>query len=204
MIEPDLRLLLVTTLRPEERFDVERLRAALRGGVTLMQGRGKGFSSRELCERYRELLSVCDQNGVPFLVNDRPDLALVVGAAGAHVGPEDLPPILARQVLGQAWLGVSARTPERLQEALEARATYVGIGALRGTPSKTDARVIGLERVSELIRMASVPAVVIGGILPEDLRSLRDAGAAGVAIASGILGAADPEVAARSYRDAWG
>ena len=204
MIEPDLRLLLVTTLRPALRFDVERLRAALRGGVTLVQGRGKGFSSRELCEQYRELRSVCDEYAVPFLVNDRPDIALVVGAAGAHVGPEDLPPAEARQVLGEGWLGVSARTPARLYEALEARATYVGIGALRGTSSKTDAEVIGLERISELIRMSSVPAVVIGGVLPDDVTSLRDAGCAGVAVSSGILGAQDPEAAARAYREAWG
>ncbi|HET9234186.1 MAG TPA: thiamine phosphate synthase, partial [Candidatus Eisenbacteria bacterium] len=110
---PDLRLVLIATLRPDAPLDPDHLRAALRGGVTLVQGRGKGLTSRELCERYRELLSICDQHGVPFLVNDRPDIALVVGAAGAHVGPDDLPAARARQVLGEGWLGVSARTPER-------------------------------------------------------------------------------------------
>jgi len=201
---PDLRLLLVTTLRPDAPFDLNRLRAALRGGVTLVQGRGKGFATGELIERYRELMTVCDEYTVPFLVNDRPDIALVLNAAGAHVGPDDLSPSAARRVLGDRWLGVSARGNSRLRESAEAQATYVGIGALRATPSKPDAEAIGLARIAELIRVSSVPAVVIGGVTPEDVPSLRAAGAVGVAIASGIFDASDPEAAARAYRDGWG
>jgi thiamine-phosphate pyrophosphorylase len=201
---PDLRLLLVTTLRPDAPFDVNRMRAALRGGVTLVEGRGKGFATGELIERYRELMTVCGAYDVPFLVNDRPDVALALHAAGAHVGPDDLPPSAARRVLGERWLGVSARTLSRLRDAEESRATYVGIGALRATASKPDAEAIGLARISELIRSTSVPAVVIGGVTPEDMPSLRAAGALGVAIASGILDAPDPEAAARAYRDRWG
>ena len=200
---PDLRLLLVATFRPDAALDWERLRSALKGGVTLVQGRGKGFATGELIERYRELMRVCTEHGVPFMVNDRPDLALVIGAAGAHVGPEDLPPTAARRVLGNAWLGVSARNMSRLREAAAAKAIYAGIGALRTTASKPDAQSIGLVRISELIRVSQVPAIVIGGVTPEDLPSLRAAGAAGIAVAGGILDAADPESAARAYRDAW-
>jgi thiamine-phosphate pyrophosphorylase len=200
---PDLRLLLIATLSPEAQFDVHRLRAALRGGVTVVEGRGKGFATGELIERYRELMAVCAESEVPFLVNDRPDVALALDAAGAHVGPEDLPPVAARRVLGERWLGVSARNMSRLREAANARATYVGIGALRATTSKPDAQVIGLARISELIGVTRVPAIVIGGVRPEDALSLRTAGAAGVAVASGILDALDPEAAARSYREAW-
>ncbi|HET9232827.1 MAG TPA: thiamine phosphate synthase, partial [Candidatus Eisenbacteria bacterium] len=92
---------------------------------------------------------------------------------------------------------------ERLQEALAVRATYVGVGALRGTSSKADAEVIGLERISELIRTTSLPGVVIGGVRPDDAPALRAAGASGIAVASGILEAPDPELAARAYRQAW-
>jgi len=201
---PDLRLLLVATLRPDAPLDLDRVRSALQGGVTLVQGRGKGFATGLLIERYREMMAVCAERQVPFLINDRPDLASVLDAAGAHVGPEDLPPVAARRVLGERWLGVSARSMSRLREAAEARATYVGIGALRGTVSKPEAKVIGLGRISELIRVSPVPSIVIGGVTPEDLPVLRATGAAGVAVASGILDAPDPEAAARAYRDRWG
>ena len=201
---PDLRLLLVATLRPETPVDLDRLRAALSGGVTIVEGRGKGFATGELIERYRELMTLCAEHDVPFLVNDRPDIALVLNAAGAHVGPDDLPPVAARRVLGERWLGVSARSMARLREATEAGATYVGIGALRATASKPDAHVLGLSRISELIGVSRVPAIVIGGVQPEDASSLRAAGAKGVAVASGILDAADPERAARAYRERWG
>ena len=200
---PDLRLLLVATLRPDARLDLKRLRSALRGGVTLVQGRGKGFATGELIERYRELMAVCAELDVPCLINDRPDVALLLEAAGAHVGPEDLPPVAARRVLGERWLGVSARSISRLRDSALAQATYVGIGALRATASKPDAEAIGLARIAELIHASSVPAVVIGGVTPDDVPALRAAGALGVAIASGILDAEDPEFAARRYRDAW-
>ena len=200
---PDLRLLLVATLRLDAPLEPDRVRAAVRGGVTVVQGRGKGFSTGELIERYREIMSLCAESGVPFLVNDRPDVAVVVDAAGAHVGPDDLPPVAARQVLGERWLGVSARNMSRLRQAAEARATYVGIGALRATSSKPDAQAIGLPRIAELIGVTRIPAVVIGGVTPEDVPSLRKAGAQGVAVASGILEAPDPESAARAYRTAW-
>jgi len=200
---PDLRLLLVATLRPETPLDLDRLGAAVSGGVTIVEGRGKGFATGELIERYRELMDVCTQSDVPFLVNDRPDLAVVLGAAGAHVGPEDLPPLAARQVLGERWLGVSARSMARLREAAKAKATYVGIGALRATTSKPDAQVIGLPRISELIGVSRIPVVVIGGVTPEDVPALRTAGASGVAVAGGIMEAPDPEAAARAYRERW-
>jgi thiamine-phosphate diphosphorylase len=196
---PDLRLLLVITVRPEAPLDPDQLRAALRGGVTLVQGRGKGFTTRELIDRYGALMATCAEHDVAFLVNDRPDLVLVLDAGGAHVGPEDLPPAAARRVLGERWLGVSARTGARLRAAGLARATYVGIGALRRSASKPDADAIGLSRIAELIRVSSVPAVVIGGVMPEDVPALRSIGAAGVAVSSGILDAPDPEAAARSY-----
>jgi thiamine-phosphate pyrophosphorylase len=200
---PDLRLLLVASFRPDAPLDADRLRAALSGGVTIVEGRGKGFATGELVERYRDLMAVCAEHAVPLLINDRPDIAVLLGAAGAHVGPDDLPPLAARNVLGDKWLGVSARTPLRLREAAVAQATYVGIGALRATESKPDAPSLGLARISELIRESALPAIVIGGVIPEDLPPLREAGAAGVAVASGILDASDPERAASRYRDAW-
>jgi thiamine-phosphate diphosphorylase len=176
---------------------------ALQGGATVVEGRGKGFTTGDLLLRYREMLLLCQEFGVPFLVNDRPDVALVLDAAGAHVGPEDLPPVAARRVLGDRWLGVSARTEDRLREAEAARATYVGIGALRATSSKEDALVLGVSGITALVNRTEIPVVVIGGVLPEDLPDLRRAGAVGVAVGSGILDQPDPEAAARRYVEAW-
>jgi thiamine-phosphate pyrophosphorylase len=199
-----LRLMVLAGLDPEAPDDgLDRVRAALRGGATLIQARAKGAPAGELLAWTRRLLPLCDQAGVPLMVNDRPDLARAAGAAGAHVGPDDLPPAAARRVLDDLALGVSARTEARLREAEAAGAAYVGVGAFRATDTKTEAAVIGLEGIRRLIGATSLPVVAVGGIRPEDLPALRAAGAAGVAVVSGILAAGDPETAARAYSEAW-
>ncbi len=180
-----------------------RVRAALRGGATLVQARAKNASAKELLAWTRDLLPVCGEFGAPLLVNDRPDVALAAGASGAHVGPDDLPPAAARRVLGDLALGVSARTEDRVRAGEAAGAAYLGIGAFRATGTKTEAVAIGLEGIRRLIALTPVPVVAVGGIRPGDLPELRRAGAAGVAVISGILAAEDPERAARAYSEAW-
>ncbi len=199
-----LRLLVIADLGPGgEPPDPARVEAALRGGAGTIQVRGKGRSAAELLAACAALLPLCRRRNALLLVNDRPDVARAGGADGAHVGPDDLPPQAARRVLGDLALGVSARTLERIRAGEAARAAYLGVGALRATGTKTDARVIGPEGIGSLAAAAAAPVLAIGGVRPEDAPRLRRAGASGVAVASGVMGAKDPEAAARAYLEAW-
>jgi len=197
------RLLLLADVPPGSPLPLEPVTAALRGGVTAVQLRAKSAPSGTLEHHAQELLGLCREAGVPLLINDRPDVALAVNAAGAHVGPSDLPPEAARRVLGPRILGVSARDPERVAAAARAGADYLGVGALRTTGSKPEAPALGLDGIEAIARSTGIPVVAVGGVRPDDLPALKRAGAAGVAVLSGILNAPDPEAAARRYRDAW-
>ncbi len=183
--------------------DPERARAAIRGGAGLIQVRGKGATAKALVEAAISLLAVCRESGTPLLVDDRPDVARAAGADGAHVGPDDLPPLAARRVLGDLLLGVSARTADRAEAAEAAGADYLGTGALRPSGTKVGARVIGLAGIRAIAAVARIPVVAIGGVRPGDAPDLKRAGAAGMAVVSGVLGASDPEAAARAYVEAW-
>ena len=200
-VAPLLRLMLVTDDAAVEGRDLVGLaRAAERGGVTSVQLRLKRAAPREQVAAARALVAALR---VPVLVNDRPDIAVASGAAGVHVGPGDLPPLLARRVLPpEMILGVSVGTP---QEALTAGAgAYWGVGPWRETATKGDAgRAIGASGLEAVIRESGGrPCIAIGGIRPEDVREVIAAGAVGVAVVSGILGAPDVEAAARRYADA--
>lgn len=197
-VAPLLRLMLVTDEAAVGGRDLVALAlAAERGGVTSVQVRLKRATPREQVAVARALVAALR---VPVLVNDRPDVAIAAGAAGAHVGPGDLPPVLARRILPEAMiLGVSVGSPE---EALTAGAAdYWGVGPWRETATKGDAgSAIGAEGLAAVIRESGGrPCIAIGGIRPEDVPVVLRAGAAGVAVVSGLLGAADVEAAARRY-----
>ena len=202
-VAPLLRLMLVTDDAAVEGRDLVALaRAAERGGVTSVQLRLKRATPREQAAAARALVAALR---VPVLVNDRPDIALAAGAAGVHVGPGDLPPLLAKRVLPPGMvLGVSVGTP---QEALTAGAgDYWGVGPWRRTTTKDDAgSAIGAVGLGAVIgESGGRPCIAIGGIRPEDVAAVLSAGAVGVAVVSGILGAADVEAAARRYAAALG
>jgi thiamine-phosphate pyrophosphorylase len=135
---------------------------------------------------------------VPVVVNDRADVALICGAAGVHVGIDDVPVAALRHVLPPGFIiGASIR-------ADTAGADYVGIGPVFATASKADApEAIGIDGFVALRARSSAPAVAIGGVTAAHVAELRNAGAAGVAVVSAIFGTDDPETAARTIRDAW-
>jgi thiamine-phosphate pyrophosphorylase len=194
-----VRLMLVTDdALLAGRDPVELARAAERGGVTSVQLRLKHASARELVGLARRLVGVL---GVPVLVNDRPDVAIAAGAAGVHLGPDDLPVPLARRIAPPGFVvGASVGSEEEAARAGEA--DYWGIGPWRATGTKADAgAALGPEGVARLVRLAGGrPCLAIGGVRPEDVGPAMRAGASGVAVAGGILGAPDPEGAAREYR----
>ena len=192
-----LRLMLVLDIPLlAGRDPVEAAAAAARGGVTSVQLRWKAGADREvvaLARRLRETLPV------PVLVNDRLDIALAAGCAGVHLGADDLPVPLARRAAPKGLL-LGASVGDEREAAASAGADYVGIGPWRVTTTKSDAgAALGADGVRRLLAMVKAPAVVIGGVRPEDVASIRALGAVGVAAAGGILGHDDVERAARQY-----
>jgi thiamine-phosphate pyrophosphorylase len=176
-----------------------RAAAAVRGGATMVQLRLKHAEPRLLVEVARVLLGALS---VPVIVNDRVDVALAAGAAGVHVGSDDLPVAAVRAITAPGFIvGASAGTEAELDNARTA--DYVGIGSIYGTRTKRDAGVpIGIDGFSRLSRAVRCPAVGIGGITAENAGAVVRAGGAGVAVVSAIFGAADPEDAARRIRAA--
>jgi thiamine-phosphate pyrophosphorylase len=174
---------------------VARARAAARGGATVVQLRLKGADARTLVEVGRALVAALP---VPVIVNDRADVALVCGAAGVHVGADDVPVSALRRIAPSDFIiGASVR-------ADTTGADYVGIGPVFTTTSKANApAAIGVEGFARAARTQSVPAVAIGGITAGNVAELKRAGAAGVAAIAAVFGANDPEAAARAIRDAW-
>lgn len=179
-----------------DRDPVETALRAVQGGVTSVQLRWKHGPDREqvaLARRLRETLSV------PVLVNDRTDIAIAAGCAGVHLGTDDLPVMLARKIAPAGFL-IGASVGDEKEALASLGADYVGIGPWRNTTTKADAgTALGAEGVKRLLEMVKLPAVVIGGVKPEDVAEIRRLGAAGVAVAGGLLSGSDPELSARRY-----
>ncbi|GAA1746647.1 thiamine phosphate synthase [Aeromicrobium alkaliterrae] len=183
--------------------------AAVAGGVTAVQVREKNASRAQLLDVIGSVAEVLPA-GVPLIVND--DVMAFLDAraaglavAGVHVGQDDDPASDVRAAIGpDAVLGLSAATPAELAAVDPAVVDHVGIGAMRGTPTKPDApEALGLAGLRERAALSPVPAVAIGGVTVADARALGRAGLAGIAVVSGICGAPDPEAAARAYASAW-
>ena len=192
--QPDYSIYLVTDdgcLQGRALLDC--VREALEGGVTLVQYRAKTASSAEMYNEALQLKAMCDSFKVPLIINDRLDIAMAVGAAGVHLGQDDLPCAAARRILGEDYIiGVSAHNPAEAAEALERGADYLGCGAVFGTATKADVKKLGTEGLTTICREKGLPVVGIGGVTADNYREVRAAGADGAAIVSGIL--AQPDI----------
>jgi thiamine-phosphate diphosphorylase len=158
----------------------------------------KHASARQLADVARRLLAALR---VPLIVNDRADVAIAVGAAGVHLGPDDVAPDRIRRIAPPEFVvGSSVGTPDEITRG-EA-ADYWGVGPLNGTLTKADAGApLGIAGFAAIVAAAGArPCIAIGSVRPEDVEGVLCAGGAGVAVVSGILGAADVESAARRYR----
>jgi len=194
--------MLVTDDRLVEGRDLVALAlAAERGGATSVQLRLKRAAAREQVARARALVAALR---IPVLVNDRPDVALAAGAAGVHLGPDDLPVALVRRIAPPGFIvGASAGTAD--EAAAAAGADYWGVGPWRATGTKADAgEALGAEGFRQLASTAGGrPCIGIGGVRPDDVPRVLAAGGAGVAVVSGILGERDVEEATRRYAARW-
>lgn len=178
---------------------LELARRAVAGGADTIQFRRKSGSTRELIAEAQELRAFCRRHGVAFIVNDRVDVALAAGADGVHLGQEDLPIPLARQLLGpERLIGGSASTAEEAWRCAAQGADYVGFGPVYPTGSKPDAApVCGLAALESLTGALPVPVIAIGGIDAGNAAALLHCGAHGIAVISAVCCREDPEAAAR-------
>jgi thiamine-phosphate pyrophosphorylase len=174
---------------------------AIAGGADTIQFRQKTGTARELLEIARQMRKVCVSHGVPLIVNDRADVAMAAGADGVHLGQDDLPVAAGRRLLPQGIVGASARTEEKILEAIREGADYIGFGPIYRTSSKPDAEAPkGLEALRRMCAAATCPVIAVGGITVERVREVIQAGAHGVAVISAVCAEEDPTGAARRIR----
>lgn len=177
----------------------DQARAACRGGFRWVQLRAKGLDLPEWKRVAAEVAAVCRDHGALLTVNDSPEVAAEVAAAGVHLGRDDVSPAVARALLGpRALVGVTLNSPADLARLAEGRPDYVGVGPFRATGSKPGhAPVHTPASLAALIRAAAPPAYAIGGVGVDDLPGLAALGAHGAAVSAAVALAADPESAAR-------
>ncbi len=184
----------------------EVVRAAIDGGVDVVQLREKDTSARERYELGCGLRGLTERAGVDLIVNDRIDIAEAVGAEGVHLGQSDLPVSVARDLLGsEATIGCSTSTVAEAERAEAEGADYLGVGAVYVTESKAvpeENSGIGPERVREIAEVVSIPIVGIGGITAENAPEVVEAGASSVAVISEIAAAEDPAGATEALSEA--
>jgi thiamine-phosphate pyrophosphorylase len=203
-VPPDYRLIAVTAPDPgAKQIVLDGCLAAVAGGATAIQIRLKRATAAELCRTTERLLGAVD---VPVYVNDRLDVAIAAGAHGVHLGADDFPPDRV-QMIAPATLrvGVSVGSDDEATDAAAIDAHYWSLGPFFHTGSKADAGApLGHDGFTRLARLApaGVPVIAIGGIDSENVGTVIDAGAHGVAIVSAIFGASDIEAATRRIRDA--
>ena len=177
------------------------LAACVRGGVDLVQLREKRLEARALLVRAKLATAVCADLGVPFVLNDRPDLALECGADGVHVGQDDAPPSLCRRLLGpEGLVGLSTSTPDQLAATAGEPVDYVSAGPVVATPTKPGRAGVGLGYVTHAAARATRPVFVTGGATPGSVPAIVAAGGRRIVVVRWLTEAADPEQAARDLR----
>jgi thiamine-phosphate pyrophosphorylase len=180
---------------------VSLAKALADAGVRLIQLRDKRASARVIYEVSRELNEAMAPRGVRLIVNDRPDIAAMIGAGGVHVGQEDLPVEEARKIcVAGRWVGVSTHNMEQFLEAERTSADYIAVGPIFATATKENPDpVVGLEFLLAVRRLTQKPLVAIGGITIESAEAVYCAGADSVAVVRDLISAADPAQRAREY-----
>ena len=200
------RLHVITDEVLQTRFShVELAAAAAAGGADVIQYREKRQVSTKEMMRVSALISLaCQEFGKTLLIDDRADIAAAVGATAVHLGRDDLPPYVARQILGpDAIIGGTANSVEEAIKVARQPVDYLGVGPVFGTTSKGDraAPMLGLERLGEICAAVDKPVIGIGSITADRVGDVLAAGAYGVAVLSAVVCQDDPHAACREFAD---
>ena len=196
-----LRLYLVTNRYQDslESF-LEKVEMACRSGVTIVQLREKNLTTNQYYQLAKEVKEITDAYQVPLIIDDRLDVCLAVNAAGLHIGEDELPVSVARQVLGpDKILGVTAKTVKRALEAEEGGADYLGTGAIFPTTTKENAPITLISTLKTICQRVAIPVVAIGGLTSENIDQLIGTGIAGVAVVRDLMQAEDIEAKTQAF-----
>lgn len=199
----DARLYLILGEKNAPGRLVEVVQKAVRGGADIIQYREKDLPDGRILDNARRLLEVCREHDVPLIINDRPDIALAVGADGVHVGHEDMPPGEVRSLVGDGMiLGFSTHAPDEAAKAANEPVDYIGVGPCFETPTKAGRKAAGLEYVKHAASAGiKIPFFAIGGIDNSNIDQVLAAGASRVAVVRAVAEAEDPEAAARTLKE---
>ena len=196
-----LRLYLVTNRYQDsvESF-LEKVETACRSGVTIVQLREKNLTTNQYYQLAKKVKEITDAYQVPLIIDDRLDVCLAVDAAGLHIGDDELPVLVARQVLGpEKILGVTAKTVKRALEAEEGGADYLGTGAIFPTTTKENAPITLISTLKTICQTVAIPVVAIGGLTSENIDQLAATGIAGVAVVRDLMQAEDIEAKTQAF-----
>ena len=196
-----LRLYLVTNRYQDslESF-LEKVETACRSGVTIVQLREKNLTTNQYYQLAKQVKEITDAYQVPLIIDDRLDVCLAVDAAGLHIGDDELPVSVARQVLGpDKILGVTAKTVKRALEAEESGADYLGTGAIFPTTTKENAPITLISTLKTICQRVAIPVVAIGGLTSENIDQLIGTGIAGVAVVRDLMQAEDIEAKTQAF-----
>ena len=196
-----LRLYLVTNRYQDslENF-LEKIETACRSGVTIVQLREKNLTTNQYYQLAKQVKEITDAYQVPLIIDDRLDVCLAVDASGLHIGDDELPVSVARQVLGpEKILGVTAKTVKRALEAEEGGADYLGTGAIFPTTTKENAPITLISTLKTICQTVAIPVVAIGGLTSENIDQLIGTGIAGVAVVRDLMQAEDIEAKTQAF-----
>ena len=196
-----LRLYLVTNRYQDslENF-LEKVETACRSGVTIVQLREKNLTTNQYYHLAKQVKEITDAYQVPLIIDDRLDVCLAVDAAGLHIGDDELPVSVARQVLGpEKILGVTAKTVKRALEAETSGADYLGTGAIFPTRTKENAPITLISTLKTICQTVAIPVVAIGGLTSENIDQLIGTGIAGVAVVRDLMQAEDIEAKTQAF-----
>ena len=196
-----LRLYLVTNRYQDslENF-LRKVETTCRSGVTIIQLREKNLTTNQYYQLAKQVKEITDAYQVPLIIDDRLDICLAVDAAGLHIGDDELPVSVARQVLGpEKILGVTAKTVKRALEAETSGADYLGTGAIFPTTTKENAPITLISTLKTICQMVAIPVVAIGGLTSENIDQLAETGIAGVAVVRDLMQAEDIEAKTQAF-----
>ncbi len=197
------RLHVLTDYHFQQRFShAELARLVIDGGAEVVQFRQKHGMMQHKLRQAHATADVCQEKGIPLLIDDHIDMCFATGADGVHLGQTDFPITEARRVLGpDAIIGATATNVKQAVRAADEGATYIGFGPVFTTRSKKDpAKVKGLQGLAEACQAVAIPVIAIAGITPSRVAPVMEAGAHGVAVMTGITTKANPQEATRHYR----